>query len=147
MKESHDMALIVFYEKPGCSNNTRQKQLLLKSGHDVVALDIRAQGWSPDTLRPFFEGLPVAQWFNRAAPRVKSGAVVPETMGADEALAEMCLDPLLIRRPLMESGGRRMAGFDEAAVDAWVGLERPPEPLSETCPRSDGVCSVPGHGK
>ncbi|BAE50381.1 Hypothetical 157 kDa protein in draG 3'region [Paramagnetospirillum magneticum AMB-1] len=144
MREGQAMALIVFYEKPGCMNNTRQKQLLAKSGHDVVALDIRAQGWSPDTLRPFFDGLPVAQWFNRAAPRVKSGAVVPEAIGADEALAEMCMDPLLIRRPLMESSGRRMAGFDEAAVDAWLGLAPAPEPLSETCPRSDGICSVPG---
>ncbi|EME68105.1 hypothetical protein H261_20095 [Paramagnetospirillum caucaseum] len=138
------MALIVFYEKPGCSNNTRQKQLLARSGHDVVALDIRAQGWSPAALGPFFEGLPVAEWFNRAAPRVKSGAVVPEAMEAGEALAEMCLDPLLIRRPLMESGGRRMAGFDDAAVDAWVGLVPAHEPVPETCPRSDGICSLPG---
>jgi nitrogenase-associated protein len=138
------MSLIVFYEKPGCMNNTKQKQLLSRSGHDVVALDIRAQAWTPDTLRPFFAGLPVAQWFNRAAPRVKSGAVVPERIEADEALAEMCLDPLLIRRPLMESGGTRMAGFDEAAVDAWVGLAPAEAPMSETCPRSDGVCSVPG---
>ncbi|WP_068438004.1 ArsC/Spx/MgsR family protein [Magnetospirillum sp. XM-1] len=138
------MALVVFYEKPGCSNNTRQKQLLSRSGHDVVALDIRAQGWTPEGLRPFFEGLPVAQWFNRAAPRVKSGAVVPESMPADEALAEMCLDPLLIRRPLMESGGRHMAGFDEAAVADWIGLARTAEPIPETCPRSDGICSLPG---
>lgn len=140
------MAMIVFYEKPGCMNNTRQKRLLSQSGHDVVALDIRAQGWSPATLRPFFDGLPVAEWFNRAAPRVKSGAVVPEEMEAAEALAEMCLDPLLIRRPLMESGARRMAGFDEGAVGAWVGLTPSPEPISETCPRSDGICSVPGLG-
>ncbi|ARJ68097.1 arsenate reductase family protein [Magnetospirillum sp. ME-1] len=138
------MALVVFYEKPGCSNNTRQKQLLSRSGHDVVALDIRAQGWTPQALRPFFAGLPVAQWFNRAAPRVKSGAVVPEAMGEEDALAEMCLDPLLIRRPLMESGGRRMAGFDEAAVAGWIGLAPAFEPIPETCPRSDGVCSVPG---
>lgn len=138
------MSLIVFYEKPGCMNNTRQKQLLSRSGHDVVALDIRAQAWTPDMLRSFFTGLPVAQWFNRAAPRVKSGAVVPERIEAEEALAEMCLDPLLIRRPLMECDGRRMAGFDEKAVDAWVGLAPPDAPMSETCPRSDGVCSVPG---
>jgi len=137
------MAVIVFYEKPGCTNNTRQKQVLSQSGHDVVALDIRVQAWTPDTLRPFFEDKPVAEWFNRAAPRVKSGAIVPETMEAGVALAEMCLDPLLIRRPLMECDGRRAAGFDEAAVEAWVGLTRPAQPLSETCPRSDGVCSVP----
>ena len=137
------MAVIVFYEKPGCSNNTRQKQVLSQSGHDVVALDIRVQAWTPATLRPFFGDKPVADWFNRAAPRVKSGAVVPEMMQAEEALAEMCLDPLLIRRPLMESDGSRMVGFDENAVAAWVGLSGRAEPIPETCPRSDGVCSVP----
>ncbi len=137
------MAVVVFYEKPGCSNNTRQKQVLSQSGHDVVALDIRVQNWTPETLRPFFESKPVADWFNRAAPRVKSGAVVPERMQPDAALAEMCLDPLLIRRPLMESDGRRMAGFDEAAVAAWIGLSRDGKPIPEVCPRSDGVCSVP----
>ncbi len=138
------MALIVFYEKPGCMNNTRQKHLLSVAGHDVVALDIRAQGWTAETLRPFFAGLPVAAWFNRAAPRVKSGAVVPEALQADEALALMCGDPLLIRRPLMETQGRRMAGFDTEAVDAWVGLGPAFAPIPETCPRSDGVCAVPG---
>jgi nitrogenase-associated protein len=137
------MAVIVFYEKPGCSNNTRQKQVLSQSGHDVVALDIRVQPWTPATLRSFFGDKPVADWFNRAAPRVKSGAVVPEKMQAEEALAEMCLDPLLIRRPLMESDGSRMVGFDETAVAAWVGLSGRGEPIPETCPRSDGVCSVP----
>lgn len=138
------MTVIVFYEKPGCTNNTRQKRLLSQSGHDVIALDIRAQAWNPATLRPFFEGLPVDRWFNRAAPRVKSGAVVPEAVTEAEALAEMCLDPLLIRRPLMECDGRRMAGFDEALVEAWVGLMPAAEPIPETCPRSDGICSVPG---
>ncbi|OAN49148.1 arsenate reductase family protein [Paramagnetospirillum marisnigri] len=137
------MAVIVFYEKPGCANNTRQKQALIRSGHDVVALDIRVQAWTPDTLRPFFIGRPVADWFNRAAPRVKSGAVVPELMQADEALAAMCVDPLLIRRPLMESDGRRMVGFDEAAVNAWLGLVPEGPPLTEVCPRSDGACPPP----
>lgn len=135
------MAVIVFYEKPGCVNNTRQKQALIRSGHDVVALDIRVQAWTPTSLRPFFAGRPVAEWFNRAAPRVKSGAVVPELMQTDEALAAMCMDPLLIRRPLMESNGNHMIGFDEAAIASWIGLM--PEnyaPLSEICPRSDTVC-------
>lgn len=138
------MALIVFYEKPGCGNNTKQKLALSRSGHDVVALDIRAQAWTPETLRPFFGDLPVALWFNRAAPRVKSGAVVPELMEADDALAQMCLDPLLIRRPLMECDGRRMAGFDEAEVNAWVGLVPAGQPMSEACPRTDDTsCPEP----
>jgi len=134
------MAVIVFYEKPGCINNTRQKQILTQSGHDVVALDIRVQAWTPATLRAFFGDRPVADWFNRAAPRVKSGALVPETMAADEALAQMCLDPLLIRRPLIECDGRRLAGFDEAVLGNWVGLEPQEAPAPQACPRTEGIC-------
>ncbi|EPY03422.1 ArsC/Spx/MgsR family protein [Magnetospirillum fulvum] len=134
------MAVIVFYEKPGCINNTRQKQILIQSGHDVVALDIRVQAWTPATLRSFFGDRPVADWFNRAAPRVKSGALVPETIAADEALAQMCLDPLLIRRPLIECDGRRLAGFDEAVLGNWVGLEPQDPPAPQVCPRTEGVC-------
>lgn len=137
------MAVILFYEKPGCVNNTRQKQILRQSGHDVVALDIRVQTWRPETLRPFFGDRPVAEWFNRAAPRVKSGAVVPELAEADEALAQMCLDPLLIRRPLLECDGRRLAGFDEAVLESWVGLAPRAEPAPQACPRSEGVCPEP----
>ena len=137
------MAMIVFYEKPGCINNTRQKQVLIGSGHDVVALDIRVQTWTPDSLRPFFGDRPVADWFNPAAPRVKSGAVTPAAMDADEALAAMCQDPLLIRRPLIESDGRRMAGFDETVLDSWLGLEPLDAPLPRDCPRDHGACPDP----
>jgi nitrogenase-associated protein len=132
------MAEIVFYEKPGCRNNTRQKRLLSDSGHSVTACDILAEPWSPAALRAFFGDRPVAEWFNRAAPRVKSGEVVPEEIAAEQALAMMCAEPLLILRPLMEAGGIRMAGFDEAAVDAWLGLKREGAPTSEACPRTDG---------
>lgn len=137
------MAMIVFYEKPGCVNNTKQKQILQQSGHDVVALDIRVQTWQPETLRSFFGDRPVAEWFNPAAPRVKSGALVPEQIEAEEALAQMCLDPLLIRRPLIESDGRRLAGFDEAVLEAWVGLAPRPVPAPQVCPRSEGICPEP----
>jgi nitrogenase-associated protein len=131
------MAEIVFYEKPGCINNTSQKRLLSDSGHSVIARDILAEAWSPERLRPFFGTRPVPEWFNRSAPRIKSGEVVPEAMNAAETLALMCADPLLIRRPLMESGGRRECGFDTDAVAAWLGLATTP-PLSEDCPRDDG---------
>ena len=140
MTEAVQSAL-VFYAQPGSVNNTRQKAILAEGGHDVVALDIRVQPWTPDTLRPFFGDRPVAEWFNRAAPRVKSGAVVPERVEAAEALAEMCLDPLLIRRPLMECDGRRTAGFDEAALADWLAPAAAAAAVPpETCPRAEGHC-------
>ncbi len=116
------MATVTFYEKTGCSGNARQKALLEAAGHEVVARDLRQVKWTRAQLLDFFDGLPVAQWFNRAAPAVKCGDIVPEHIDEATALGLMQNDPLLIRRPLLEVGDRRMAGFDVAAVDAWLGL-------------------------
>ena len=74
------MVEIVFYEKPGCMNNTRQKQLLSESGHRVIARNILTEAWTTETLRPYFGTHPVAEWFNRSAPRIKSGEVIPEAL-------------------------------------------------------------------
>ncbi|GAA0573564.1 ArsC/Spx/MgsR family protein [Caenispirillum bisanense] len=136
------MATVVFYEKPGCRNNTRQKAWLAASGHAVDARNLLAEPWTAERLRPFFGDRPVAEWFNKAAPRVKSGEVDPAAFTAEAALAAMVAEPLLIRRPLMESGGERRAGFDPAAVRAWIGLSDEDKGDVETCPNlhSDHRC-------
>jgi|GEM_PF-109126 len=119
------MASIVFYEKSGCANNARQKLLLKAAGHEVITRNLLGAAWTADSLRVFFCDLPVREWFNRAAPRVKSGEVVPELLDADAALTLMLADPLLIRRPLMECGGRRFAGFDARRVEEWLSWPSP----------------------
>jgi nitrogenase-associated protein len=114
------MATILFYEKPGCANNSRQKQLLKAAGHEIVCRNLLTEPWSAAELRSFFADLAVSAWFNRAAPRVKSGEVVPEQLDEATALTLMLTDSLLIRRPLMEYAGRRIAGFDTERVEAWL---------------------------
>lgn len=116
------MAHIVFYEKPGCGGNARQKTLLRAAGHALQTRDLLRWPWTAETLLEFLAPLPVDQWFNRAAPRVKSGEIVPEALDAQQALALLLAQPLLIRRPLMAVGATTMVGFDAARVHAWVGL-------------------------
>jgi nitrogenase-associated protein len=117
------MASIVFYEKPGCANNTKQKVLLATAGHSVWPKNLLTEKWTPMRLRPFFGELPVSQWFNPSAPRIKSGELSPERLSEDEALLQMVNDPLLIRRPLMMVGDQFRAGFDQIEVDRWIGLQ------------------------
>ncbi|WP_020174858.1 ArsC/Spx/MgsR family protein [Methyloferula stellata] len=131
------MTQVIFYEKPGCSNNARQKQLLTAAGHELEIRDLLTEAWTADLLRSYFAGKPVADWFNKAAPKVKSGEIKPGGVDADTALALMLAEPILIRRPLMEAAGRRNVGFDPAEVEAWIGLEKAhaaPADL-ETCRR------------
>lgn len=132
------MATVLFWEKPGCINNTRQKKLLREAGHEVVEHNLLTEPWDAARLRLFFGTLKVAAWFNGSAPAIKQGLVRPEGLDEEQALSLMLADPLLIRRPLMQVGGRCETGFDPVRVDAWIGLEpddAAPADL-ETCPNS-----------
>ncbi|MCX7175793.1 MAG: hypothetical protein NT159_18085 [Proteobacteria bacterium] len=136
------MATVVFYEKPGCANNARQKLWLANAGHRVDARSLLDEPWTRERLLEFFGDRPLAEWFNRAAPRIKAGEIVPENIDAESALSLMLAEPLLIRRPLMEADGRRAVGFDAEAVDAWLGLApRMVEKLAGTNPEG---CLHPG---
>lgn len=116
------MTTVIFYEKPGCINNTRQKALLEAAGHHVDARNLLTEAWTPNRLQLFLEPYPVSQWFNRSAPALKSGSLNPEHLDQQTALQLMTQDPLLIRRPLMQVGERYEVGFDVDTVAAWIGL-------------------------
>ena len=138
------MATVVFYEKLNCVNNTRQKKLLSEAGHEVIAKDLLSEAWDEANLLLFFKGLAVADWFNRSAPQVKSGEVMPEKVSAKQALTLMIANPLLIRRPLMQVNQDYRVGFDVESVQNWIGLQPSSEQETdlESCPRKDSqhVC-------
>ena len=133
------MAHIIFWEKPGCAGNARQKALLLASGHTLEVRNLLAEPWEAEQLRSFFPGRPVAEWFNRSSPRIKSGELIPEALNENQALALMLADPLLIRRPLMEADGRREAGFEPERVSAWIGLKETCVPVTDICVRETAL--------
>ena len=138
------MATVVFYEKPGCANNTRQKVLLAAAGHTVLARSLLTEKWAAPRLRAFFGALPVTDWFNPSAPRIKSGEVQPDRLDESAALEWMLADPLLIRRPLMEVDGERRVGFDQDAVDRWIGLaSKMPRENLEACARGHAAQPCP----
>jgi len=129
------MAMVTFYEKPGCLNNAKQKQLLVAAGHQLIVKNLLTEPWQAPQLRAFFGRLPVAAWFNNSAPAVKNGEIQPELLNEQQAMVLMLANPLLIRRPLLQVGDVRMVGFDQAAVHDWLGLDLGDADL-ETCPKS-----------
>lgn len=129
------MAIVTFYEKPGCISNTRQRKLLTESGHALIVKNLLAQDWTPERLRPFFGTKPIPEWVNKTAPAVTSGAIDPETLTEDAALAAMCADPILIRRPLMAVAGQCRSGFDQELVHVWIGLKYNGTTVGDDCPR------------
>jgi nitrogenase-associated protein len=136
------MATVIFFEKPGCINNTRQKKLLTAAGHQVIAKNLLTEDWQAESLRVFFGELPVLDWFNYSTPAVKLGEIDPNHLTEAEALALMLANPLLIRRPLMQVGDSTMAGFDQTAIDRWIGLtEINTITDMESCTRSQAKAS------
>ncbi len=135
------MATVTFFEKPGCATNARQRRMLEAAGHALVVRNLLAEPWTAAELRAYFGSLPIKAWFNPAAPAVKSGEIDPATADADTALALMVANPLLIRRPLMESGGVRSAGFDSALVAGLLGQSTAAR--DDSCSRSGRQPSCP----
>lgn len=131
------MADMIFYEKPGCLTNRKQKALLQAAGLTLEVRNLLTHPWQAQELHSFLEGLPISEWFNPAAPQVKSSEVSPASLPAGQALQLLVSQPLLIRRPLMEFNGRRAAGFDMALLqDRWgialdIELDGQPDTLDQ----------------
>jgi nitrogenase-associated protein len=85
--------------------------------------DLLTETWDAVGLALFFGERPVAEWFNPAHPRIKSGELVPAAFGREEALRLMVAEPLFIVRPLLQVGEERLAGFDMEQVHNWIGLD------------------------
>lgn len=127
---------LIFFEKPGCGGNARQRAWLEAAGHHLEVHDLLRWPWSREALLAFLAPLPVAEWFNRAAPAVRDGVIVPEELDVFSALPLLLAQPLLIRRPLIElPDGRRFVGFDETRLrEALAELPARAAP-AEGCPR------------
>lgn len=97
--------------------------MLLQAGHTIIAKSLLTEDWSANSmqLRDFFCDKPVSEWFNRNAPAIKEGVIDPDNMNADQAICLMQADPLLIRRPLMQIGTEKIAGFDHHVIAQWLG--------------------------
>lgn len=116
------MATILFYEKPGCRNNNRQKAILELAGHTVEALNLLEHAWSKEELEKYLGDNPVAECFNQAAPTIKSGELNPHGFTREEAIAIMIQQPLLIKRPLMKIGSQHLQGFNTTILKTLINL-------------------------
>ena len=126
------MADIIYYTKIGCMTSTKQVDLLRQSGHQVEVRDLLAHPWQPEELLSYFGDRPVKLWFNPNSPRIKSGEIDPSAYDAAAALEIMQGDHLLIRRPLMAIGDRKICGFDPEALHAWIGLSGADEAIARS---------------
>lgn len=132
------MTTIIFYEKPNCANNAKQKRLLIEAGHHVIAKNLLTEDWQEHSLRPFFIGLAVRDWFNYSAPAIKHGDIDPEQLDEQQAINLLLDNPLLIRRPLLQIGNKCRAGFDTELIKTWLAVDSTED--LETCVQKRSAC-------
>lgn len=136
------MNLVLFYEKPGCATNARQKKSLLAAGCTLIELDLLNNGMTMQALHSYLQTRPVREWFNPNAPKIKSGEIDPGAYDEDSALAALLNDPILIRRPLMSINGHRRCGFDQAEVEQLLGTTLS-SGIDSSCSSKDQSCPTP----
>jgi nitrogenase-associated protein len=132
---------ILFWEKPGCSGNDRQKALLSIAGHEIDARSLPGSVWTRDDLLEWLGELDVPDWFNRGARRIQDGEIDPDALDRETALELIAADPILVRRPLVEVAGVKMVGFDLERIESLAGplpdterIRRVREEDLEECP-------------
>ena len=118
------MSKIIFYEKPGCKNNTKQKRILTLSGHEVEPVDLIQHPWTREELLSFFQGIEPKYWFNLNAPAFSDGEIEPDQFDEESAIEAMMKDHILIKRPLLIIGDTKLVGFDEEKIASLIGFDK-----------------------
>ncbi|MES9935142.1 MAG: ArsC/Spx/MgsR family protein [Sedimenticola sp.] len=139
------MSPLIFYEKPGCIGNQQQKILLESFGCKLDVRDLLSEPWSKERLHAYFSDTPVSEWFNLSAPQIKKGWIDLHDLEEGQALNLMLAEPILIRRPLLELGELKQAGFVDGPVLTALEIFLDPEEDLQSCPMegADQVCETP----
>jgi len=134
------MKVIIFYQKPGCSSNKKQKKILRAAGCTLIERNLMQHGMSPQELSSFFHDRPQHEWFNPNAPQIKTGHINPKNFSREEALNLLFMEPILIRRPLMVINNQRVSGFDKAKIETLLNVSLE-QPLLDTCSSQGETCT------
>ena len=135
------MKEIIFYEKPGCVTNAKQKRTLQRAGCTLIVKNLLNHDLSPEELLGYLEKRSVSQWFNPNAPAIKKGELDPNAFSKEEALTLLFHNPILIRRPLINLEGNAMCGFDKKRIETLLGVSL--DVVKEQMCTSDTACPSP----
>lgn len=133
---------IVFYEKPGCSGNKKQKELLKNHGVEFNVKSILDTKWTKDQLQIFFMGLDKEMCINTSAPQIKNGQIDLDALSKDDMISLMIKDPILIKRPLIQIDEHCICSFDIDKINALLGTSINTDKTINRCLSSEPCKSV-----
>ena len=117
------MNIVIFYKKPGCVTNAKQKTKLRKAGCMVIERNLFKHQMGPEEMYKFFEDKPVEKWFNPNAPLIKDEEIDPSKLNKDEALELLVSNPIMIKRPLLIIKNKKMSGFDQEKIEELLDID------------------------
>ena len=115
------MAFIQFFEKPGCINGEKQKNILIEAGNILECVNILEHSWNREELALFIAVKDPTLIMNYTAPAIKKGEIIPANLSYDEAVTLMIENPLLIKRPLIRVDGMSVQGFTDERLTPYLG--------------------------
>lgn len=122
-----------FFEKPGCINGEKQKNILGQAGHALTCINILTFPWTRDALLKFVAGKEPVTMMNFMTPAIKSGDIDPAALSFEGAVALMAASPILIKRPLIRIGDLHIQGFADERLQPYIGNWDRGEDVT-TCP-------------
>lgn len=111
---------VTIYQYPACSTCRKALKWLTDGGVTYDSVDLVKSPPSASQLRDLVRrsGQPVSKFFNTSGQSYRAGNFKEKlkTMTEDEAIAALANDGKLIKRPLIDVGGKAvLVGFDQAA--------------------------------
>lgn len=117
------MKIVIFYKKPGCVTNAKQKTRLRNAGCMVIERNILKHQMDKEDMSTFFEGKPIEKWFNPNAPLIVNEEVDVSKLSRDEALELLVSNPIMIKRPLLIIKNKKMSGFDQEKIEELLDID------------------------
>ena len=93
---------------------------MLKRGAVLNERDLGRDPLTLDELQALFRGYDPRDYLNPRNELYRRMKMKEKPPGREETLRLMAREPNLIRRPLVIRGARRIAGYDEAALEALL---------------------------
>jgi len=86
----------------------------------VHFMDFKQRSPAPGELRRFFDRFGEEAMIDRSAKRFKALGLGAAHYGPDRWIDLACEEPLILRMPLVRSGGRLSVGLDERQWKEWL---------------------------
>ena len=114
------MSTLTVYHLKTCDTCRKALKALIAAGHDVTAIDVRADGIEPAKMADIAKAVGWEALLNTRSTTWRGLAEAQKSdMNESKALALMTAHPTLMKRPVI-SGDHITVGWKQAQQESWL---------------------------